>query len=75
MKWLLPLLLLLPFDCLGQSSGEVPELLDLKSNQGAIATNSTQAARNESRLLMLEGLMPQAAQPCLLILRIRLFSL
>ena len=30
MKWLLPLLLLLPFDCFGQSSGEVPEQLRLK---------------------------------------------
>ena len=40
MKWLLPLLLLLPFDCLGQSSGEVPELLDLKKSiEIAIANN------------------------------------
>ena len=49
MKWLLPLLLLLPSDCLGQSSGEVPELLDLKKAiEIAIANNpQLKAARNE----------------------------
>jgi outer membrane protein, heavy metal efflux system len=40
MKWLLPLLLFLPFDCFGQSSGEVPEQLDLrKAIEIAMANN------------------------------------
>jgi outer membrane protein, heavy metal efflux system len=49
MKWLLPLLLLLPFDCLGQSSGEVPEQLDLrKAIEIAIGNNpQLKAAKNE----------------------------
>src|SRR5262245_3765486 len=49
MKWLLPLLLLLPFEYLGQSSGEVPEQLDLKKAiEIAIANNpQLKFARNE----------------------------
>jgi outer membrane protein, heavy metal efflux system len=49
MKWLLPLLLLFPFDCLGGGSGEVPEQLDLrKAIEVAIANNpQLKAFRNE----------------------------
>src|SRR5580765_3512321 len=49
MKWLLPFLLLFPFDCLGQSGGEVPEQLDVRQAiEIAIAHNpQLKAARNE----------------------------
>ena len=49
MKWLLPLLLLWPSACLGQTSGEVPEQLDLKKALEIAVANNPQlkAARNE----------------------------
>jgi cobalt-zinc-cadmium efflux system outer membrane protein len=48
MKWLLPFLLLFPVDCVGQSSGEVPEELDLrKAIEIAISNNPhLKAVRN-----------------------------
>jgi cobalt-zinc-cadmium efflux system outer membrane protein len=53
MKWLLPLLLLFPFDCSGQGSGEVPEQLDLrKAIEVAIAHNvQLKAVRNEIEIV------------------------
>ncbi|MGH9426116.1 MAG: TolC family protein, partial [Terriglobia bacterium] len=58
MKWLLPLLLLLPFDCLGQGSGEVPEQLDLgKALEIALANNpQLKAVRNEIEIADAERL-------------------
>jgi cobalt-zinc-cadmium efflux system outer membrane protein len=49
MKWFLPVLLLLPFECLSQSNSAVPEQLDLrKAIEIAVANNpQLKAARNE----------------------------
>ncbi len=49
MKWLLPFLLLWPSVCFGQTSGEIPEQLDLKKALEIAVANNPQlkAARNE----------------------------